>query len=97
MRHKLSESYKTVEDDYYFEPTLSWFEQPINRSEIGKKAYQTFLKNGGTRDSKGRFSKKQKIDWEALEESSHCLIEHELKEAFKIFKNYGLIKEGVEI
>lgn len=26
-----------------------------SRSSIGKKAYQTFLKNGGSRDIKGRF------------------------------------------
>lgn len=32
-----------------------------NRSEIGKKAYKTFLKNGGKRDSQGRFSKPTRI------------------------------------
>lgn len=46
----------------------SW--EPVQtRSSIGKRAYKTFLKNGGTRDSKGRFSKKEKLKSERFIES----------------------------
>lgn len=37
------------------ESSLQYFP---NRSSIGKKAYRTFIKNGGSRNSKGQFSKK---------------------------------------
>lgn len=88
--------------------TAEDLEPVTNRSSIGKKAYKTFLKNGGTRDSKGRFSKKQKIDWEKVYEdisdayfstggSPGSRPELHTKAYFEVFKRHGLIKEGVEI
>lgn len=35
--------------------------EPVtNRSKVGKKAYKTFIKNGGQRDIRGRFTKEYK-------------------------------------
>jgi hypothetical protein len=36
--------------------------EPVtNRSKVGKKAFKTFIKNGGSRNSKGQFGKKQEL------------------------------------
>lgn len=57
MRYKLRATYFPDVDKVYFKLIRS----SLDRSEIGKKAYRTFLKNGGKRDSQGRFSKPIKI------------------------------------
>ena len=80
------------------------------RSIAGKKAYQTFLKNGGTRNSKGQFSKKfswQKVYDEVREVSNYIdfLVEKEkivkwdriTKIYLKVFQKHGLIGKEVEI
>lgn len=85
--------------------------EPVtNRSTIGKRAYKTFLKNGGSRNSKGQFSKQfswQKVYDEVREVSNYIdfLVEKEkivkwdriTKIYLKVFQKHGLIKEGVEI
>lgn len=77
-----------------------------NRSKVGKKAYKTFLKNGGSRNSKGQFSKKKKIDWEKIGKElsstyfngNNVFESKENAKAFaKVFQKHGLIDKEVEI
>jgi len=81
-------------------------EPVVNRSKVGKKAYKTFLKNGGSRNSKGQFSKKQKIDWEKIGKElsstyfngNNVFESKENVKAFaKVFQKHGLIDKGVKI
>ena len=65
MKYKLTNIYFTDADKYFYELTNDHLDyllmkNKLNRSEIGKKAYKTFLKNGGSRNSKGQFSNKEK-------------------------------------
>ena len=83
-----------------------WLVKLPNRSKVGKKAYKTFLKNGGSRNSKGQFSKKQEIDWEKIGKElsstyfngNNVFESKENVKAFaKVFQKHGLIDKGVEI
>lgn len=95
---------------YYILPENIWSgdlkDNYKSRSKIGKKAYRTFLKNGGSRNSKGQFSKKQNIDWkkigsqlweEYMQNAGSVDNIDNVKAFAKVFQKHGLIDKGVEI
>lgn len=59
--------YAVIENGWYWSDEM--LEPVTNRSKVGKKAYKTFLKNGGSRNSKGQFSKEEKLKSERFIES----------------------------
>lgn len=90
--------------------TGKWSEENLklvtNRSEVGKRAYRTFIKNGGSRNSKGQFSKKQKIDWKKIAMGIHTayfctqdpiIAVSTIKRFAKVFQKHGLIDSNIKI